>query len=74
MTAINCIHRRNPMGGFLTSHRRFCARAGCDEDATHHINLEHWCGNVCKEHCDALKKASPGEVTDTIYIDERDYR
>lgn len=66
----NCIHERNPAGGFCASHKRFCAY--CDSDATRHANVDgRWCGNICSEH--AKRLAARGKAVDIqaeIYLAE----
>jgi hypothetical protein len=47
---MNCLFERNPAGGFESMHKFHCAF--CDDDATHHLNVSYWCGNVCKAHAD----------------------
>ncbi len=49
-----CIHKRNRCGGFVSTHKAFCAY--CEEDATQHAYLKFWCGNVCDVHADRLSK------------------
>ena len=66
----NCIHERNPRGGFINSHKRFCAY--CDEDATKHANVNgSWCGNLCVEHTKRLAARSKGvHIEDGIYAED----
>lgn len=67
-----CIHRKNPMGGFAAQHHRFCAQDGCDEDATTHVYLGHWCANLCAKHCnEKASKQRGADVANTIFVDER---
>ena len=65
----NCIHKRNPAGGFGASHKRFCAL--CDSDATRHANVDgRWCGNVCADHAQRLAARGKGiDVQDGISLE-----
>ena len=53
MAEMNCIQQRNSGAGFVKEHGTHCARDrsnGIDHGlASHHLNLGHWCGNVCSE-------------------------
>lgn len=50
---LDCFQRRNPGAGFVKEHGTHCAfdrSNGIDHGlASHHLNLGHWCGNVCSE-------------------------
>ena len=59
-----CIYTTNPAGGFINSHRRFCTY--CDADATKHVYLRYWCGNVCGAHVKRGIKGS--EILDGVIV------
>lgn len=68
---MSCIHRRNPVAGFVGQHRRFCGIQGCDEDAEWHVHLGFWCANVCLPHANHYRKNYAGaEIVNQIYISE----
>lgn len=60
---MNCIHQRNPFGGFSSTHRAACCVVDCCAPATHHAWLGNWCGNLCSEHLSRYKRPD-GEVTE----------
>lgn len=60
---MNCIHQRNPFGGFNRSHTIWCLY--CEEPAVVHFNVVHTCGNVC-EKC--ARKFRRDQVEEGIYV------
>jgi hypothetical protein len=67
MAELNCIQKRNPGAGFVREHGKFCAfdrSEGIDHGlASRHLNLGHWCGNIC-EACatDTRRKYRPDQL------------
>lgn len=66
----DCIHRRNPAGGFAADHSTRCYM--CWEPATCHVNVDgRWCGNACGKCGKALAAKHPAaDITDEVITSE----
>lgn len=73
MTAkLNCIFKRNPASGFASSHNRTCAYVRdetCVDTSTTHVNLGHYCANLCDRHAALVTKQHKAEVMNEIYVE-----
>lgn len=70
---MNCIQKSNPGAGFIDQHRRFCGYVNghpCDRDAVIHINVGHYCANVCARCCEKIAKGRKAEVVQEIFVVE----
>lgn len=74
---MNCIQSRNPMAGFILSHRPHCSYPHLDGeieikvDATHHVSVSTiWCGNVCTACARAVGKRADAKVEERVYVDQ----
>jgi hypothetical protein len=69
----DCIHQRNPNGGFSGSHRLACCVIDCCTPATAHVSTGHWCGNLCSEHVGRFSSRAGAVVTDQPSIREGEF-
>lgn len=56
----DCLNEINPFGGFVGSHNGRCSRGIESPEVhlgpTHHVRVDGWCGNVCQQCADEMKK------------------
>lgn len=62
----DCIFITNPLSGFVGSHNGRCSRGIATPDvhlgATHHVRFNGWCGRVCGQCADEMKKRTGAVV------------
>ena len=68
----NCIYRTNPYSGFISTHRAACFISDCCAPAMVHAWVGYWCGNLCSEHAAKFRARKDADVTDEIFIGERE--
>lgn len=77
---MNCLHKHNPVGGFVGQHRRFCGHHNCDSEATSHVAVgapnPFWCANLCNQHTKYYRTRQDAEVSDQLVLigEEKDER